>query len=605
MIPKKTADLKPEKLRLILLMGARFNHNNKLIGKKMMEIGEDKGWLAPEQFGSRKAKSAIEHALNKRLCFDVIRQQRLEAVYIANDAKSCYDRILLIVAYITMRNFGIPALVARSSIDCIFNMKHHVRTKYGDSSIYYGGDKWEELPHGCGQGSSPLLQIMKQCNFGGRFCGCISGAYIHLTGIAFVDDTDLFEADSDVPSKDVVVAGQHSINKWNSLLRVTGGALEPSKTFWCKMGRVDNEDTAITISQGGCQVVIPRKSSEDSFYTLGVWQSPSGKEAKQVEYLRQLIVNWSIMAHSNYMSCYSARTAIVSTIGRTLAYPLAATGFTVPTCRLLQSSINSAVLGRMGIVRSVSKVLASGPTSFGGYGILDVEVEQMVQHVNMLSLHMHQPTLTSAMINISLENYILEAGKEGSPFTYPYCEYTTPRTWISNTISMMKKYDISIQESTWRLQKWGPDDRFIMDLAIFQNDSEARAFNKVRLFLRVATIADLLDTSGLSYDLDLVNGRRSERHPAPSMLYYQWPPVDEPSAQEKRTWKNILMITLNIGTDHRRACLTNGWQWTRESCLHARWLRSETNDTIYENLTQDLWRHWCSDVANGHVRGRN
>jgi hypothetical protein len=34
MIPKKTADLRPEKLRLILLLDARFNHGNKLIGKK-------------------------------------------------------------------------------------------------------------------------------------------------------------------------------------------------------------------------------------------------------------------------------------------------------------------------------------------------------------------------------------------------------------------------------------------------------------------------------------------------------------------------------------------------------------------------------------------
>lgn len=111
MIPKKSADIRPEKLRLILLMDVRFNHNNKLIGKKMMETGEKMGWLASEQFGIQKAKSAVEHALNKHLCFDLIRQQRLEAVYIANDAKSCYDRILLMVAYLTMRNYGIPTTV--------------------------------------------------------------------------------------------------------------------------------------------------------------------------------------------------------------------------------------------------------------------------------------------------------------------------------------------------------------------------------------------------------------------------------------------------------------------------------------------------------------
>ena len=46
MIPIKAYDLRPEKLRLILLMDCRFNHNNKLIGKKMMEFGEKKGLLA-------------------------------------------------------------------------------------------------------------------------------------------------------------------------------------------------------------------------------------------------------------------------------------------------------------------------------------------------------------------------------------------------------------------------------------------------------------------------------------------------------------------------------------------------------------------------------
>jgi hypothetical protein len=42
MIPKKQDDLRPSKLRLILLMDTRFNHNNKLIGKKMMEYAEKK-----------------------------------------------------------------------------------------------------------------------------------------------------------------------------------------------------------------------------------------------------------------------------------------------------------------------------------------------------------------------------------------------------------------------------------------------------------------------------------------------------------------------------------------------------------------------------------
>ena len=45
MIPKRANEWRPSKLRLILLMEARFNHNNKLIGKKIMEYGERKGFF--------------------------------------------------------------------------------------------------------------------------------------------------------------------------------------------------------------------------------------------------------------------------------------------------------------------------------------------------------------------------------------------------------------------------------------------------------------------------------------------------------------------------------------------------------------------------------
>ena len=72
LIPKKLFDLQPQKLCLILLMDARFNHNNKLIEKVMMKYGEKHSLLAEEQYGSRKNKAAVLHATNKRLVLDVL-----------------------------------------------------------------------------------------------------------------------------------------------------------------------------------------------------------------------------------------------------------------------------------------------------------------------------------------------------------------------------------------------------------------------------------------------------------------------------------------------------------------------------------------------------
>ena len=48
--PQEKNEWRPDKLRLILLMEARFNQNNKVIGRKMMQHGEKYDYLAREQF---------------------------------------------------------------------------------------------------------------------------------------------------------------------------------------------------------------------------------------------------------------------------------------------------------------------------------------------------------------------------------------------------------------------------------------------------------------------------------------------------------------------------------------------------------------------------
>ena len=49
---------------------------NKILGRDMMANAESNNSLAPEQFGSRKSKSAIELAVCKRLTFDITRQKK-------------------------------------------------------------------------------------------------------------------------------------------------------------------------------------------------------------------------------------------------------------------------------------------------------------------------------------------------------------------------------------------------------------------------------------------------------------------------------------------------------------------------------------------------
>ena len=156
-IPKKIEDLRPSKTRRITLFNCQLNHNKKLLGKRMMLFGEANNLLAPEQYGSRHGKSSIVHALNKRLVFDWMRLSHTPGIYIANDAKGCYDRIILLVAYLTMRRMGIPHAASSFSVSCLLTMVYRVRTAWGLSSGTYGGSQWQDeynkCPHGTGQGS--------------------------------------------------------------------------------------------------------------------------------------------------------------------------------------------------------------------------------------------------------------------------------------------------------------------------------------------------------------------------------------------------------------------------------------------------------------------
>ena len=188
--------------------------------------------LAPEQYGSRKQLTAVEHALNKRLTFDILRQQRLPAVWCANDAKSCYDRIIHSVASLCMRRCGLQAAPVYSMFNCIQHLKHHIRTVYGTSSRWFGGDQLETIPHGVGQGngavpaiwavvSTPILNMLRDAGFGVILQSSLTRSTTHFLAYDFVDDSDQCQTAEhcDVETSDLLANMQASLNMWEGGLR--------------------------------------------------------------------------------------------------------------------------------------------------------------------------------------------------------------------------------------------------------------------------------------------------------------------------------------------------------------------------------------------------
>jgi hypothetical protein len=116
-LPKKPNEYRVTKMRTILLNDAAFNQNNKWTGRAAMKHSEylqerrqsnGRQPLAPEQYGSRKGHQAVDQCLNKRLTFDLSWVLHKPMALCSNDAKSCYDRVVCLVASLCLQRIGCP-----------------------------------------------------------------------------------------------------------------------------------------------------------------------------------------------------------------------------------------------------------------------------------------------------------------------------------------------------------------------------------------------------------------------------------------------------------------------------------------------------------------
>jgi Reverse transcriptase (RNA-dependent DNA polymerase) len=200
MIPKKKDSLKAKDLRTIVLMEADYNFIY-VIGRRIMANAEAAQSIAQEQFGSRKEKSSILHAINKQLTVDILRQDKRDFALITLDAKGCYDRIVQPIAYLALKRQGATDNMVEAMFTTISKMERCVRRSYGDSDQTYKEE--QERFHGILQGngagptiwtmmSSPMLDRLRDKGYGTSI-KLHTDKEITIPAFAFVDDVDLLQ----------------------------------------------------------------------------------------------------------------------------------------------------------------------------------------------------------------------------------------------------------------------------------------------------------------------------------------------------------------------------------------------------------------------------
>ena len=625
MLRKKSNDARPEKLRLITLMDAQFNHNNKHLGRTMMRNGEKHSHLATEQYGSRKNKSAVEHALNKVLTIDLSRLKREEMVFIANDAVSCYDRILLMSAYLTMLKFGIPAEAAQSVITTLGEMTHHIRTAKGDSTQTYGGLTWVRLPHGIGQGngsgpaiwacvSTPLFEALREDGYGVNIMTPISNLLLNITGFAFVDDTDLIQNMGRLGNvRHLMLKAQQQLITWEELLRTTGGAIDPKKSDWLYIRyKWKNADWAYIKTPYPTELLVRDKNNVTSALrqlhineareTLGVWIAGTGQWSTQSLQLKKKSQRWTSKLHQGRMQEDTTQIALRTTIYRSLAYSLPATYMSAKECKEALQPLIYGTLPRLGVVRTMSRTAVHLPSFFGGLGIPELYVMQGIEHVKILLLHGGTSTATGILLQAITEYHMLESGSFKSLYQLPPILLPIlTRSWLKSTLLFLQQNNIQIETDIHPLRQWSLHDRSLMDVLCHRGSvtqADLHVINKCRMHLKVITTSDIFTPEGTI----ISKCWECSQYTSLSSIRYDWPRCPRPSSADILVWQRALYNILRA-TPGKSLTQQSFPFYLTDAQDHAPWRIDPRTNNIWEARDQ-TWNMWTLALGQRHTRQR-
>ena len=572
MLLKKEGLFNLEKLRTIVLFESDFNQANKLLGREAMKLALDKGLISEEQF-SRPGRSSQDNALNKRLLFDLQRQNKQCYGICSCDLKSCYDRIVHNAAAIALRRVGVRQKDIESMFATIQSMTHTVRTAFGDSdSTYAADDPAFRLPaQGICQGNgagpsiwsilgSTIFEALHAAGYASTLQYALSQDSYSICGFTYVDDCDLIHT-GDTP--DEVFEGlQNMLWLWDHLMEVTGAAIAPDKCWWYLIEFQWKQGKSKMVDASGefeLQVRNKHKTIETlkalpchvAKEMLGIFLAPNGSEQDQKRAMKTKATEWGQAALQGCLRPFEVWTALTTGILKTLEYPLAATSLSKSDIREILSPALGPALNACGISRSFPRAILYAPTSLQGFNLRNLYHHQACRHIkDILDQHWKQSP-SHKHIRLTLEAFKLQAGISGALFqSRRNIEWTdTPHLWIHETLKFCQQYNITFSEPGVSAIK----SRRLNDVAIMPTLQDMgftmttlKAVNRCRVFLQVNLLSDIASGNGRSLHHRVFQRKRIGRRNS-----FTWPAQGAPTRRDWIAWETTIKHCFQPQTDLR------------------------------------------------------
>jgi hypothetical protein len=144
--------------------------------------------------------------------------------------------------------------------------------------------------------------------------------------------------------------------------------------------------------------------------TLGVKTAPTGDNNAQFEHMLESSQKWAAQIKASDMRQIDAWLALLSTIWKTLEYPLTCTTLTEKQCEQIMLQAMSAGLKKSHICRSFPTSLIHARSESFGAAFPHLFTVQGIAHLSTLVSHSTEGYIMGLLLRAAMEEDIKEAG---------------------------------------------------------------------------------------------------------------------------------------------------------------------------------------------------
>jgi hypothetical protein len=321
---------------------------------------------------------------------------------------------------------------------------------------------------------------------------------------------------------------------------------------------------------------------------LGARISPNGSCAKEKRYLRDCAESWADHIRTGRLPRSLSWKALLTTIMRSLLYPLPVTYFTRAECNYIMAPVLRVALSHSGVCRTIPRAIVYAPLQYQGLDIPDLYIEQgLFKITRLLKFGRASKSITSKLIRHSAEAMKMELGLNGNLLHHDpsQLEDLVSPSWMKSTWKFIAEHDIAVADDIPDFKYIRHHDRLLMDgfTAMGLTKTDLYKVNMCRMHLQAITIADITDGSGELITLNAWNGKRA----LPHTKRYNWGLQPSPPATFWTVWKKALK---HLCGRERRLLQPLG-HWTREGCEHWIWWFDEITESLFSRHAEGSFRY--------------